>query len=227
MNTSMLTLTEWQTAHPDRWAKIEGSITRNELRTLKFLDAQVHLTREAQDGLAPPETPEVRWLRSCIAIYLYVCAHGIFPKDEHSVSWVKNQRRGALCDYQVAALQQIPGWQWRPRRTSWDERMESLGRFRNEYGREPRVRSTWEYERALAHWATRQRKAASEGKLSPRQESLLDGDGGLPTGEITWAMPTFAGSYEVWFRDFWGGLLREPGVQSSVANTKTTEGVAP
>lgn len=203
MDIGMLTLTEWQTAHPERWAKIEGSITRNELRTLKFLDAQVHLTREAQDGVPPPETPEVRWLRSCIAVFLYVCAHGIFPRDAQSVSWVKNQRRGALCDYQVAALQQIPGWQWRPRRSSWDERVDSLNQFRDEYGREPRIRSAWEYERGLAHWTARQRKAASEGRLSARQESLLEGNGGLPTGEIIWTMPTFAGSYDSWFQEFW------------------------
>ena len=33
--------------------------------------------------------------------------------------------------------------------------------------------------------------------------SLIDGDGGQPTGEIVWAVPTFAGSYERWFREFW------------------------
>ena len=211
METGMLTLHEWQTAHPDRWAKIEGSITRNELRTLKFLDAQVHLTREMQDGKKPPDTMEVRWLRSCLALLLYVRQSGAFPDDQHSITWVKNQRRGALCDYQIAALQQIPGWQWRPRRTSWDERMRQLTAFREDYEREPRVRSPWEYERALAHWATRQRRAAVEGKLTPNQAALLEGENGQPTGEIAWVVPTFAGSYEAWFVEFWAQISTSSG----------------
>ena len=33
----LATLDEWQHDHPERWARIEGTLTRNELRTLKFL----------------------------------------------------------------------------------------------------------------------------------------------------------------------------------------------
>lgn len=207
MSTPQLTLHEWQLKHPDRWAKIEGRITRNEMRTLKFLDAQIHLTRETQTGATPPDAMEVRWLRTCIAVLLYVRDNGAFPADEHSATWVKNQRRGALCDYQVAALEQIPGWQWCPRRTSWDERVQLLNDFRTEYGREPRVRSPWERERALAHWATKQRRAAIEGKLSANQKALLDGEPGLPTGEIMLNRPALAESYEGWFREFWEAQL--------------------
>lgn len=203
MSATQLTLHEWKLEHPDRWAKIEGRITRNEMRTLKFLDAQIHLTRETQTGTKAPDSMEIRWLRSCIAVLLYVRDNRAFPTDEHSITWVKNQRRGALCDYQVAALEQIPGWRWRPRRSSWDERVQQLNDFRSEYGREPRVRSTWEYERGLAHWCARQRKAATEGKLTPNQESILDGQVGQPTGEIVWAESTFPGSYEAWFYEFW------------------------
>lgn len=203
MSAPQLTLHEWQLEHPDRWAKIEGRITRNEMRTLKFLDAQIHLTREIQAGVRPPDSMEVRWLRSCIAVLLYVRDNGSFPTDQHSVTWVKNQRRGALCDYQVAALEQIPGWRWRPRRTSWDDRARQLNDFREDCGREPRVRSPWEHERALAHWCARQRKAMAEGKLTPNQEALFEGETGQPTGEVVWTAPTFAGSYEAWFREFW------------------------
>lgn len=210
MSMTHLTLHEWQTAHPERWAKIEGRMSRNEMRTLKFLDAQIHLSREAEAGTPPPDTMEVRWLRSCIAVLLYVRTYDAFPDDPHSVMWVKNQRRGSLCDYQVAALQQIPGWRWRPRRTDWDRRVRQLAAFRDEYAREPRVRSPWEYERALAHWATRQRKAAAEGKLTPNQEALLDGGSEQPTGEIVWAAPTFAGSYEAWFLEFWSAVANRP-----------------
>jgi len=207
MNSPLITLHEWQTEHPERWAQIEGRITRNEMRTLKYLDAQIHLSREMDTGAKPPDSPEIRWLRSCVAIYLFVCAHGVFPRDEHSTSWVKNQRRGALCDYQVAALAQIPGWQWRPRRSTWDERVEQLNQFREKYEREPRIRSPWEYERGLAYWQKRQRKAATERKLTPNQEALLEGEEGLPTGEITWATPTFDGSYAAWFTAFWNQQL--------------------
>lgn len=199
----LATLDEWQHDHPERWARIEGTLTRNELRTLKFLDAQIHLTREAAGQVVPPETPEVRWLRRCIAIYLYVLAHHLYPKDERSVTWIKNQRRGALCDYQVAALQQIPGWRWAPRRSSWDERAEALERFRNEFGRDPRVRSVWETERALAHWYQRQRAAVAAGKLTPRQAAMLEGDMTVPTAELTFRIAGFAGSYQGWFEEFW------------------------
>ena len=207
MNDSMVTFGTWRKENPEKWTQVEGSVTRNQMRTLKFLDAQIHLSREASTGITPPDTPEVRWLRRCIIVYLHVMAHGIFPTDETSAMWVKNQRRGALCDYQVAALQQIPGWRWRPRRSSWDERVKELNAFREAYGRDPRVRSGWEHERAIAHWCQRQRQAAQEGKLTPNQMSLIDGDGGQPTGEIVWAVPTFAGSYERWFREFWVGVV--------------------
>ncbi|WP_143469818.1 MULTISPECIES: hypothetical protein [unclassified Leucobacter] len=203
MSANLLTLEEWQSAHPERWAQIEGRVTRNELRTLKFIDAQIHLTREVEDGRKPPDTPEVRWLRSCVAIYLYVCAHGLFPRDEHSVTWVKNQRRGALCSYQVAALEQIPGWAWTPRRSSWDERVTELNLFRTNYEREPRIRSKWEHERALAYWLKRQRIADSEGRLTPNQSALLEGEPGQPTGEISLAVPVFSSTYDAWFREFW------------------------
>jgi hypothetical protein len=149
---------------------------------------------------------EVRWLRSCILIYLYVIEHRAFPKDEHSVMWMKNQRRASLCDYQVAALQQIPNWDWQPSRTSWDRRVRDLNTFRQEYGREPRNRSVWDYERSLGYWYTRQRVAARAGKLTPNQAAQLEGENALPTGELIRAVPSFAGSYEIWFREFWAGL---------------------
>lgn len=206
MSAELLTLHEWRTKHPERWAQIEGRITRDELRTLKFLDAQIHLTRQIEDGRKPPDSPEVRWLKSCITIYLYVCTHGIFPKDEHSITWTKNQRRGALCGYQIAALEQIPGWQWRPRRSSWDERVTVLNQFRAAYGREPRIRALWDHERALAYWLKRQRIAAAAGKLTPNQDALLEGEEGQPTGEIGLTVRTFSGSDTAWFRDFWDNL---------------------
>lgn len=206
MSHEILTLREWQTEHPERWAQIEGRITRDELRKLKFLDAQIHLTRQVEDGTLPPDSPEIRWLKSCVAIYLYVCAHGLFPRDERSVTWVKNQRRGTLCDYQVAALEQIPGWNWRPRRSNWDQRVVELNQFRAAYGREPRIRAPWEYERSLAYWLKRQRLACAEGKLTPNQASLLEDEDGQPTGELVWEADTFPGYGSAWFRDFWDNI---------------------
>lgn len=203
MSAELLTLHEWKTAHPERWAQIEGRVTREELRTLKFLDAQIHLARQLDDGRQPPNSPEVRWLKSCVTIYLYVCAHRLFPKDAHSIDWVKNQRRGALCSYQIAALEQIPGWNWQPRRSSWDERVTALNQFRTAYEREPRIRSSWEYERALAYWLKRQRTAAAEGKLTPNQSALLEGEDEQPTGEIIWTAPAFPSNYARWFQEFW------------------------
>lgn len=72
------------------------------LAVSKYLDAQIHLTREREHGIPPPESPEVKWSRGRVAIYLHVMAYGIFPNDETDVMWVKNQRRGSLCDYQIA-----------------------------------------------------------------------------------------------------------------------------
>lgn len=208
MNTNeLVTFDEWRQQHPERWARAEGTITHAQLRNLKYLDAQIHLTRERELGTTAPETAEVKWLRTCVAIYLHVMAYGIFPSDEQSVMWVKNQRRAALCDYQVASLMQIPNWKWHPRRTSWDHRVAELNSFREEFGREPRVRSVWEHERALAHWYSRQRKAAKEGKLTPNQMSLLEGEAGQPTGEVLPIAPVMTGVAGEWFRDFWTGSL--------------------
>lgn len=75
-------------------------------------------------------------------------------------------------------------------------------RLRDEYGREPRVRSPWEQGRELTHGCARQRKAAWDGKLTPIQEALLEGEIGFPTGEIVWIEPTFAGNYEACFWQF-------------------------
>lgn len=205
-STDLVTFDEWRHQHPEKWARVEGTITRNQLRSLKYLDAQIHLTRERESGTPAPDSIEVRWLRTCIFIYLYVVDHAAFPKDERSVMWMKNQRRASLCDYQVAALQQIPNWDWQPSRTTWDQRVRDLNDFRQKYGREPRNRSVWDYERSLGYWYTRQRVAARAGKLTPNQVAQLEGDDALPTGELVHAVPTFAGSYEIWFRDFWGGL---------------------
>lgn len=202
----LVTLEEWRRSYPERWARIEGTLTRNEYRTLKFLDPQIYVAGETKHGTASPDSPEVRWLRRCIVIYLYACAHGFCPKDDHSLTWVKNQRRGALCDYQVAALQQIPGWRWAPRRSSWNERAEQLNTFREEFGREPRVRSVWDVERALAHWHQRQRSASIAGKLTPRQTAMLEGDTSVPTGELAFRIAGFAGSYQAWFQEFWVGV---------------------
>lgn len=207
MEDNVVTFVEWKHAHPERWARIEGTITHDQTRTLKFLDAQIHLTRQEELGISPPDTPEVRWLRRCVTIYLHVMANGIFPTDQQSVMWVKNQRRAHLCEYQMAALQQIPGWQWAPRRADWNERAADLDDFRREYGREPRIRAGWDYERALAYWAKRQRVAAGNGKLSPGQQAQLEGRTSCATGELEFRLPQFAGSYEGWFREFWSSQL--------------------
>lgn len=203
MNDELVTFTEWRHQHPEKWARVEGTVTSSQLRTLKFLDAQIHITRHLRTGATLPESIEVRWIQACIHIYLHVRTHLIYPKDQKSVMWVKNQRRGTLCDYQVASVLQIPDWQWNPRRSTWNERANHLDQFRNEYGRDPRVRSGWKYERALAHWQQRQRAATVHGKLTPTQVAILDGDRSVPTSELTFRIPTFAGSYETWFRDFW------------------------
>lgn len=70
-----------------------------------------------------------------------------------------------------------------------------LSEFRDKYGREPRVRSSWEVEQALAHWYSRQRRAVATGRLTPNQAALLEGEPGLPTAELERAVPTFAYGY--------------------------------
>ena len=197
------TFAEWRTDHPERWARIEGNLSHQELRTLKFLDAQVHLTRHFETQARLPHTPEVNWLLTCIGIYASVLHMGTYPTDSVSASWVKNQRRGALCDYQVAAIMRLPGWKWAPRRMTCDERAKALDHFRNDYGRDPRIRSGWEYERALAHWHTRQRRALDQGKLTPAQVAALDGDMTVPTLQVMTSTSGLAGTYTPWFNSFW------------------------
>lgn len=203
MSEELVTFTEWRHQHPEKWARIEGNVTSTQLRTLKFLDAQIHITRHLTEHTPLPESIEVRWIQACIHIYLHVKSKLSFPRDEKSVMWVKNQRRGSLCDYQVASLLQIPDWQWAPRRRTWNERANHLDQFRNQFARDPRIRSGWDYERALAHWHQRQRIANQKGVLTPSQVAFLEGDRTVLTGELTFRIPSFAGSYEAWFREFW------------------------
>lgn len=197
------TFAEWRQANPERWARLEGNLSSNEHRILKFLDAQIHLTRHQQNGVELLLTPEVKWLIACITIFKAVIKTGSYPADSVSVSWVKNQRRGSLCEYQVAALTQIPDWKWAPRRTVWNERAHQLDEFRKSFGREPRVRSGWKEERSLAHWASRQRQALREGKLSPAKEAALRGEFSVPTSELTFRLSNLGGSYADWFKAFW------------------------
>lgn len=85
---------------------------------------------------------------------------------------------------------------------SRDQRVTELNDFRNEYGREPRIRYGWEVEHGLAHWYSRQRKAAAERKLSPNRSALPEENEGIPTAELARAVPTVVGGYVRWFGEF-------------------------
>jgi hypothetical protein len=36
---------------------------------------------------------------------------------------------------------------------------------------------------------------------------MLEGDMTVPTGELTFRIAGFAGSYQGWFEEFWSGLI--------------------
>jgi len=84
------------------------------------------------------------------------------PLTGAMVSWVKNQRRANLCAFQIARLNDLPGWQWEPREDAWQQRLTRLMAFRANHGRSPRIRSADPSERALALWHARQRRGLRE-----------------------------------------------------------------
>ncbi len=87
--------------------------------------------------------------------------------DPADVVWIADQRRSNSLSFdQQRALAQLPGWSEGTRDGAWYERAEELRRFLIVHHRAPRVRSNEPAERALAHWHSRQRVAASRGQLS-------------------------------------------------------------
>jgi len=96
---------------------------------------------------------------------------GVLPAD---VSWVADQRRATnLSTRQRWLLTLLPGWDEGTRDGRWFKRAEDLRQFAREHGRRPQVRTANKFERALAHWYSRQHTAAEKGRLSPeRQEAL-------------------------------------------------------
>ena len=104
--------------------------------------------------------------------------------DSADVAWIADQRRSTtLTTQQQRALAQLPGWTEGTRDGSWYERAEDLSAFVAQHQRMPRIRTADGFERALAHWCSRQRVAARDGMLAPeRAAALAYAMRGLPEG---------------------------------------------
>jgi len=96
---------------------------------------------------------------------------GVDPAD---VSWIADQKRAeGLSFRQRWLLALLPGWEESTRDGAWYKRAEDLRQFIATHERLPRVRTTDAFERALAHWLSRQRVAVKENRLSRERADAL------------------------------------------------------
>ena len=96
---------------------------------------------------------------------------GVDPAD---VSWVADQRRSiALSSRQRWLLALLPAWDEGTRDGAWYTRAEDLRGFIAKHKRMPRIRTSDDFERALAYWYSRQRTAARDGLLPPARADAL------------------------------------------------------
>lgn len=106
---------------------------------------------------------EARWLKSYEEVADY-CTTGE-PLPPRLESWIKNQRRGKLCEMQLALLEDLPIWEWHPRREAWNARADDLDTFITRHRRLPRIRATDPDEQSLGRWLGHQRRRLNRGRL--------------------------------------------------------------
>jgi hypothetical protein len=84
-------------------------------------------------------------------------------------AWIWRQRRAHLTDAQTEALASLPGFDWAPRETRWDQMLAQYKDFVALHGTTPRFRSPTREERALADWFARQWRLMRSGNLTHRR----------------------------------------------------------
>ena len=162
--------------------------TADDARSARFAAVEVALRL----GLAPAEENAriIGWVQRALDLSDFTARHGRFPRENNRApagmislresslhEWVRLQRRSTSCDnhctYQTLRLELIPGFQWDPHGEAWENRLTEYRTFVADHRRAPRARSSDPLEKALAHWAAKQRSQHRLGRLSRTRASGL------------------------------------------------------
>lgn len=133
---------------------------------------------ESTDG--QPGRKEQHWNQRMTDIEDFVTQDGCLPRDSRArradpaakvelrlARFLRYQRHNELhlTEAQQARLDKLPGFDWSPVETAWEQRCEDYRSFIRTRGRVPRRRSTDRSERELALWHYRQTLRYSRGLL--------------------------------------------------------------
>lgn len=90
-------------------------------------------------------------------------------------NWLRYQRRyqSSLTAQQRARLEALPGFEWEPWDSAWDDKYLAYSLFLKCYGRRPRRRSDDPSERSLATWYRNQRARQAHGLLPKHRADEL------------------------------------------------------
>lgn len=149
--------------HSQREAMKAGSIDADRAREL-----------EAVPGWTWSTPTQLVWEARAQELSAWVAEHGRLPLASEVGTWMSKARAayraGRLTDEQIAALEQVPGWDWDPKRAEWMSRLADVQRWAAEHGGLPTRRSN---ER-LAMWLRTNRNAFRAGRLDDEQAGLLE-----------------------------------------------------
>ena len=122
-----------------------------------------------------------RWNINANTVDVFVTEHGQYPhRSSHQPrtalgfsevrlhDWVRRQRRTCteMSAYQVARLEQIPGFSWEPLEEAWDRNATAYTAFVEQHHRRPSIRAAGgTVEHRLGVWANNQRAAERHGRL--------------------------------------------------------------
>jgi len=127
-------------------------------------------------------SPKIRrWNLTVNAVEAFVAEHGEHPRRHRHTpksalgipevrlhDWVRRQRRTCveLSSYQVARLEQIPGFSWEPLEEAWDRNAAAYAAFVERHHRRPSIRAAaGTVEHRLGVWVNNQRAAERHGRL--------------------------------------------------------------
>ena len=151
---------------------------------LGTLDASVQETLTMLPGwdwMFMPKPKIRRWNINANALETFVTEHGQYPcrnprqlrtalglSEVRLHDWVRRQRRtcAEMSAYQVARLEQIPGFSWEPLEEAWDRNAAAFTAFIEQHHRRPSIRAAaGTVEHQLGVWANNQRAAERHGRL--------------------------------------------------------------
>jgi hypothetical protein len=164
-------------------------LTADQTRSLLYFRTDVavaerpELFEHAQDRVTV-------WIMNAHSVDDFVAQHGDLPRrnnrrtatpkmadSRHVTLWLEDQRRPAArfrqCDYQRLRIDSYPGLDGRNREERWQDTFSAYSGFVSAKRHAPSGRSHDASERALALWATSQRRMYRAGTLPPERESAL------------------------------------------------------